>query len=92
MTDDRPPVETVLPEAFPDRILVYRVEDGGLWFSGMNANLGPLLSEVAGVLDDAGYTVSDPVDDEVHGVENGGLFLPVEEVHGVENGDSRGDA
>ena len=74
------PIPTVLREEFPERILVYEVEPAGLWFSGMNANLGPLLDDVAGVLDDEGYTVGDPEDDGYSAAENGGMVLPVEEV------------
>lgn len=55
---------------------VFTVEDGGIWFSGMNAHVGRLASEVAERLRSEGYTVG-PVRSD-NAAEFGGLFLPVE--------------
>lgn len=62
---------------------VFVVEDGGIWFSGMNANLGELVEEVAAELQEAGFTVHPPEDDGA--TEFGGLFLPVEEAEEVDD-------
>ena len=62
---------------------VFVVEDGGIWFSGMNANLGSLVERVAESLREAGYTVHPPEDDGA--TEFGGLFLPVEEAEEVDD-------
>lgn len=62
---------------------VFCVEDGGIWFSGMNANLGTLVEEVASKLREAGYTVHPPEDDGA--TEFGGLYLPVEEAEEVDD-------
>lgn len=62
---------------------VFVVEDGGIWFSGMNADLGSLVEAVARELEEAGYTVHPPEDDGA--TEFGGLFLPVEEAEPVDD-------
>lgn len=60
---------------------VFCVEDGGIWFSGMNANVGRLARRVARRLSAEGYTVGDvregPAD------EFSGLCLPVEEAEEI---------
>jgi hypothetical protein len=68
-------VETVQPGR------IFTCEEGGLWFSGMNAHVGPLVHGVARALAAAGYTVGDPRD------EAGGIYLPVEGVKAVSNED-----
>lgn len=70
-------VENVRPGA------VFVVEDGGVWFSGMNARLGELVEEVAEGLQEAGYEVEPPEDDGA--VEFGGLFLPVPDACSVDD-------
>jgi len=62
---------------------VFTVEDGGIWFSGMNANVGRLTSEVAERLRSDGHTVGPPRSDNA--AEFGGLFLPVEEATEVDD-------
>lgn len=55
---------------------VFCVEDGGIWFSGMNANVGNLASRVQRRLREEGFEVGFPQSD---GADRfGGLFLPVE--------------
>lgn len=61
---------------------VFTVEDGGLWFSGMNANLGELVDEVGMALREEGYHVGPPMDDDA--VLFGGLFLPVAEAEEID--------
>jgi len=56
---------------------VFTVEDGGIWFSGMNAHVGRLASSVASRLREEGYGVGVPRSDNA--AEFGGLYLPVEE-------------
>ena len=63
----------------PGRVFV--VEDGGIWFSGMNANVGDLALRVGRKLTEAGYTVQPPESD---GADRfGGVYLPVEEAEEV---------
>lgn len=71
----------VVEEVQPGRVFV--VEDGGIWFSGMNANVGRLVEEVAEELEDEGYEVGTPGFDDA--AEFGGVFLPVEEASAVDD-------
>lgn len=61
---------------------VFHIEDGGVWLSGMNANVGRLARRVRRRLDREGYHVGDVEDDEV--ARNSGLYIPVEEAEEVE--------
>lgn len=70
-------VETVQPGR------VFVVEEDGIWFSGMNQNLGNLVEEVAEALDEAGWEVGTPHRDDA--VVNGGVFLPVEDCSAVDD-------
>lgn len=67
----------------PGRVFV--VEEGGIWFSGMNADLGTLVEEVAAALQEAGYEVEPPRDDGIHATEFGGLYLPVPDACSVDD-------
>lgn len=64
---------------------VFTVEDGGIWFSGMNAHVGRLASSVASRLREEGYGVGVPRSDNA--AEFGGLYLPVEEAREVDDGE-----
>jgi len=50
---------------------VFTVEDGGVWFSGMNARVGDLASRVSERLREAGYEVGPALS------QNGGIYLVV---------------
>lgn len=69
----------VVENVQPGRVFV--VEDGGVWFSGMNANVGILSRRVRHALQEAGYTVGRPRSDGAD--EFPGVFLPVEEAESV---------
>lgn len=62
---------------------VFTVESEGVWFSGMNANVSALVEKVAEALEEAGYTVGDPLRDPENS-KMGGVFLPVEGCSPVE--------
>lgn len=47
------------------------VEDGGVWLSGMNANVGRHAARIVGALESCGYECSEPRD------ELGGLYIDV---------------
>lgn len=47
------------------------VEDGGIWLSGMNANVGVYAQRIKAALDACGYDVTEPED------QDGGLYLSV---------------
>lgn len=56
---------------------VFRVEDGQVWISGMNASVGSFADRVAQELESAGFDVGEPTDDGA--AEHGGLLVPVAE-------------
>jgi hypothetical protein len=58
---------------------VYSVEEDppGIWFSGMNGDLLELTERVGQELYSRGYPSGPVLDDGVHAVENGGVFMPV---------------
>lgn len=58
---------------------VFTVEDGGVWFSGMNAHVGRLVHKVARALRREGYTVG------LSFPQNGGLFLQVPRAEAMDN-------
>lgn len=62
---------------------VFTVEEGGIWFSGMNANVGSLASRVAERLRAEGYDAGFPQSDGA--TEFGGVFLPVEGAEPVDD-------
>jgi len=62
---------------------VFAVEDGGIWFSGMNSNVGSLAARVADRLRDEGYTVGSVQSDGADAF--GGVFLPVEDAEPVDD-------
>jgi len=61
------------------RSRVFTVEEGGVWFSGINANVGRLVEEVRNRLREEGYDV----DGITH--EDRGLFLHVSGAEEVDN-------
>lgn len=60
---------------------VFTVEDGGVWFSGMNAHVGRLVQRVADSLRVEGYTVG------LSFSQDGGVFLQVPEAEEMTNDD-----
>lgn len=60
---------------------VFCVEEGGIWFSGMNANVGRLASRVVERLHAEGYHASPPEDDDADAFP--GVYVPVEEAEPV---------
>ena len=58
---------------------VFTVEDGGVWFSGMNAHVGRLVPRVADALRVEGYTVG------LSFSQNGGIFLQVPDAEEMSN-------
>jgi len=58
---------------------VFTVEDGGVWFSGMNAHVGTLVSRVSDRLRKAGYQVGPAL------LQNGGVYLVVPNAEEVPN-------
>ena len=60
---------------------VFTVEDGGVWFSGMNAHVGRLVQRVADALRVEGYTVG------LSFSQNGGVFLQVPDAEEMSNDD-----
>lgn len=58
---------------------VFTVEDGGVWFSGMNAHVGRLARCVADRLRERGYQVGPALD------QNGGIYLVVPEAEEIPN-------
>jgi len=58
---------------------VFTVEDGGVWFSGMNAHVGRLARAVASRLRGRGYQVGPVLS------QNGGLYLVVPDAGEIPN-------
>jgi hypothetical protein len=58
---------------------VFTVEEGGIWFSGMNAHVGRLVSQVADALRVAGYQVG------LSFSQDGGIVLQVPDAEEMEN-------
>ena len=75
---DLPAIRPLVASEF-DPVPVYSVEDGRLWFSGMNARVYHKAAKVSALLGDHGYTVGPIEDDGVHAINNGGIVLSVRE-------------
>lgn len=60
---------------------VFTVEEGGLWFSGMNANVGRLVPRVADRLREEGYCVG------LSFSQNHGIYLQVPDAEAMDNDD-----
>lgn len=74
-------VVEVVESVQPGRVFV--VEEDGIWFSGMNQDLGSLVREVAEALEEAGWETGEPQVDDA--VEFNGMFLPVEGCSAVDD-------